>query len=155
MKFRYDLRNNYFKIFNESQGIVNFRNEIEKDLFSIDTYLNKCKSYVFLTLFIFVITLIFNFIDNDSLFTNILWILFALMVGMVTVIIFLFFVSYHDQKKLPHSGEIQFSKTGIMDISDSGLKIGMDWSLVDYAVVTDTIIVILSKTNMYFHFFYL
>lgn len=152
MKFRYDISKNYFSIFNQSQGIVTFRKEIEKDITKIDTYLNKCKSYLFLVFILLVVALLFNFIDNTWLISELLLSLFAISAALVTILVSVFLFSYVSQSKLFHSGEIQFSKTGILDISDSGVKIGIDWDLVDLVVMTDSIIVILTKTNFYFHF---
>lgn len=152
MKFKYDISKNYFSIFNQSQGIVTFRKEIEKDVSKVDTYLNKCKSYLFLVFVLFVVALLFNFIDNTWLISELLLSLFAICAALVTILVAVFIFSYIGQSKLFHSGEIQFSKTGILDISDSGVKIGIDWNLVDLVVMTDSIIVILTKTNFYFHF---
>ena len=152
MKFKYDISKNYFSIFNQSQGIVTFRKEIEKDVSKVDTYLNKCKSYLFLVFVLLVVALLFNFIDNTWLISELLLSLFAICAALVTILVAVFIFSYIGQSKLFHSGEIQFSKTGILDISDSGVKIGIDWNLVDLVVMTDSIIVILTKTNFYFHF---
>lgn len=152
MKFRYDISKNYFSIFNQSQGIVTFRKEIEKDISKIDTYLNKCKSYLFLVFGIFVVALLFNFIDSEWLISELLLSLFAICAALVTILVAVFVFSYFSQSKMFHSGEIQFNKTGILDVSDSGVKIGIDWNLVDLVVMTDSIIVILTKTNFYFHF---
>lgn len=152
MKFRYDISKNYFNIFNKSQGIVTFRKEIEKDPLKVDTYLNKCKSYLFLVFGLLLVALVFNFIDSEWMLSELLFSLFAICAALETILVAVFIFSYLSQSKLFHSGEIQFSKTGIMDISDSGVKIGVDWNLIDLVVMTDDIIVILTKTNFYFHF---
>ena len=77
----------------------------------------------------------------------------TLFLGIVLVgLLVVFFLSYFQNKKIFHSGEIKFDKNGILDTSDSGVRIGVDWGLVDLVVVKDKIIVLLTKTNFYFHF---
>lgn len=152
MKFKYDLSRNYYQIFNESQGIVMFRKEIEKNIYNIGTYTDKCKKFVFMLICFLLVALFFNWLIPYTVFTKVMWFLFALMASIVTLLILMFIVSYNDQKKLLHKGEMQFSKAGILDISDSGIRLGVTWDLVDFAVITDSVIVILTKTNFYFHF---
>lgn len=152
MKIKYDISKKSYDLFNESQGIVTFRNDILKNIYNIKTYTEQCKKYILILIIILGITLIFNLISPYSIFTKILWFLFAMMAAIVTMFIFVFIYSYNQYKSLKHSGEIQFSKNGILDISDSGVRTGVTWELVDFIVITDTIIVILTKTNFYYHF---
>ena len=77
---------------------------------------------------------------------------FAILCAFVVALLVVFFMSYFQQKKLFHSGEICFDKNGILDNSDSGIKIGIKWDLVDLVIVKDKIIVLLTKSNFYFHF---
>lgn len=152
MKFRYDINDDYFNIFNESQGIVTFRSEIEKDPYKVDTYLGKCVDYSKIVFVLLVLTLIFNFINSEWFISKIILFAFAILCAFVVALLVVFFMSYFQQKKLFHSGEISFDKNGILDNSDSGIKIGIKWDLVDLVIVKDKIIVLLTKSNFYFHF---
>ena len=152
MKFKYDINDDYFNIFNESQGIVTFRSEIEKDPYKVDTYLGKCVDYSKYVFVLLVLTLIFNFINSEWFISKIVLFAFAILCAFVVALLVVFFMSYFQQKKLFHSGEISFDKNGILDNSDSGIKIGIKWDLVDLVIVKDKIIVLLTKSNFYFHF---
>lgn len=152
MKFKYDINDDYFNIFNESQGIVTFRSEIEKDPYKVDTYLGKCVDYSKYVFVLLVLTLIFNFINSEWFISKIVLFAFAILCAFVVALLVVFFMSYFQQKKLFHSGEICFDKNGILDNSDSGIKIGIKWDLVDLVIVKDKIIVLLTKSNFYFHF---
>lgn len=152
MKFKYDINDDYFNIFNESQGIVTFRSEIEKDPYKVDTYLGKCVDYSKYVFVLLVFTLIFNFINSEWFISKIVLFAFAILCAFVVALLVVFFMSYFQQKKLFHSGEISFDKNGILDNSDSGIKIGIKWDLVDLVIVKDKIIVLLTKSNFYFHF---
>ena len=152
MKFKYDINDDYFNIFNESQGIVTFRSEIEKDPYKVDTYLGKCVDYSKYVFVLLVLTLIFNFINSEWFISKIVLFAFAILCAFVVALLVVFFMSYFQQKKLLHSGEICFDKNGILDTSDSGVRIGVKWDLVDLVIVKDKIIVLLTKSNFYFHF---
>ena len=152
MKFKYDINDDYFNIFNESQGIVTFRSEIEKDPYKVDTYLGKCVDYSKYVFVLLVLTLIFNFINSEWFISKIVLFAFAILCAFVVALLVVFFMSYFQQKKLFHSGEISFDKNGILDTSDSGVRIGVKWDLVDLVIVKDKIIVLLTKSNFYFHF---
>ena len=152
MKFRYDITDNYFQVFNESQGIVTFKSELEKNPYKVDTYLGKCFSYGKFVLISGIICFLLNLINSEWFISEISMFLFAILTAFEVGLLVVFFLSYFQNKKIFHSGEIKFDKNGILDTSDSGVRIGVDWGLVDLVVVKDKIIVLLTKTNFYFHF---
>lgn len=152
MKFRYDINDNYFDVFNESQGIVTFRQEIEKNPYNVDTYTGKCISYMKVVLVLLVISVILNLINTEWFLSKFFLFAFAIICSFVVALIVVFVLSYFQQKKMFHSGEIKFDKNGILDTSDSGIRIGIDWSLVDLVVIKDKVVVLLTKSNFYFHF---
>lgn len=152
MKFRYDINDNYFDVFNESQGIVTFRQELEKNPYNVDTYTGKCISYMKIVLILLVISVVLNLINTEWFLSKFFLFTFAIICSFVVALIVVFILSYFQQKKMFHSGEIKFDKNGILDTSDSGIRIGIDWNLIDLVVIKDKVVVLLTKSNFYFHF---
>lgn len=153
MKIKYDLEKNYFNLFNEAQGIVTFKKDIlKKTDKKVLSYTGKCLSYLKIILIISIFTLIFYFIDNNSFFTKTLLYLLALIFGLLTIMVVVFIAGYQDAKKRKNSGEIQFSKNGILDVNSEGIKIGLPWNYIDFVVITDHVICILTKAPFFFFF---
>ena len=152
MKFKYDFNDNYYNLFNEAQGIVTFRSEMEKDPYKVDTFTGKCLDVFKIVAIVFVVTVIFNLINSEWFISEFVSLLFAVLAAFLVGLIIVFIISYLQQKNVDHSGEVKFDKTGIFDYSNSGVRIGIDWSLIDLVVVKDKIIVLLSKSNFYFNF---
>ena len=77
---------------------------------------------------------------------------FAILAAFLFGLYIVFIMSYFQQKNVTHSGEVEFDERGIFDCSDSGIRVGIDWKLINLVVVKDKIIVLLSKSNFYFSF---
>lgn len=152
MKFKYDFNDNYYNLFNEAQGIVTFRSEMEKDPYKVDTFTGKCFDIFKVIALVFIVSVIFNLINSEWFISEFLFLLFAILAAFLFGLIIVFVISYLQQKNVDHSGEVKFDKNGIFDSSNSGVRVGIDWSLIDLVVVKDKVIVLLSKSNFYFNF---
>lgn len=152
MKFRYDNDDNYFELFNEAQGIVTFKSEIKKDPSKVDSYTGRCFDVLKLVGVLFVVALIFNLINSEWFISEFAMLTFAIFAAFAFGLYIVFFISYFQQKDLTHSGEVEFDERGLFDKSDSGIRVGIDWNLIDLVVIKDNIIVLLSKSNFYFSF---
>lgn len=154
MKIKYDLSKNFFKTYNEINGIISLKKKIlEEKNVKIKGFIRQLFDiiiYCDISIFAFVCFLDlcgFN-IANFSL-------LFDLAVLIFLVVMYhmhLFFIQYRKNKELLHIGELEINSEGIVDKSDSGLSVSVIWSQIEALVISKNAIVFIVKNSLWMIF---
>jgi len=148
VKIKYNLEYNYFSFYNEAQGIVMNKKAILKGLKEIKSYTKIGNDYLKKLGILFLLFVFVTFLPIPSFFKTIVNLLFCLFIGVMVSYYAIFYLSYLEDRKRCHRGELQFSKTGIIDVTDDGVKIGLPWHLIEFAVMTNQLICFVTKTNV-------
>lgn len=149
MKIKYDLDKNFFDIFNIVSGIMLVRKRLEKDPYClVNTYTYMCGKLLKWTILEVLLMVLFVWINPVWLLSKMLVFLGTLLLGIVVICYIGFTVSYFDKKKIKHVGELQFSKTGIMDTNEDGIKIGLPWNKINALIVTDKVLCFTSDVSI-------
>ncbi len=148
MKIKYNLEYNYFSFYDEVQGILMKKKEILKGSKKIDSYTKEGMKYLKIIGILFVLFLISILFPVPTSFETIIKVLFSLSIGIIVAYYAVFYLSYFEDRKRCHRGELQFSKTGILDVLDDGVKMGLPWHLIDFAVITNKVVCFVTKTSI-------
>ena len=143
MEIKYDLTKNYFKYFNESQGIFMERNNLKNDKY-IFNYLEKNILNIVLAIIIYLINISLFYKNNNLVYTLIDFLCFMLAVLSIFCIINFYCIYLKSKKKL-HKGTLIIDDYGITDYSDDA-KIGFSYEKIDKIVVGKNTITILTNS---------
>lgn len=150
MRIKYDMNSNYFKCYNESQGIITKREEIIKNpKIKLQGYLERGIIYLILVCFVIAFTAISSYIITESLDVRRLIEMTCVLLGFMAFYFAMFFVSYSVENKKIHSGELEVDAEGIKDFSDSGMIIGFGWNNIKAVVIRKHTISILTDSPIY------
>lgn len=146
MEIKYDLTKNYFKYFNESQGVFIKRNNL-KDNTKVTNYITYFIYNIILSIVVYFINVIFLFHKFNILYTLIEFICFILFFLSIFCIIN-FFCIYMNSKKSIHKGIIKIDEFGITDYSEDKINIGFNWDRIKNIVVSKNCITIIQDSNL-------
>lgn len=145
MEIKYDLTKNYFKYFNEAQGVFIKRNNL-KDNQKITNYITYFIYNIILSMVVYFINVIFLFHKSNILYTLIEFVCFMLFFLSIFCIIN-FICVYFNSKKAIHKGIIKVDEFGITDYSEDGVNIGFSWDKITHIVVNKNTITIIQNSN--------
>jgi len=145
MEIKYDLTKNYFKYFNESQGIFIKRNTL-KDNQKILGYLEFFTKNILISIVVFIINVLVLFNKNNFFYTIFEFICFMLFF-LSTFCIINFLCIYMNSRKNIHKGIIKIDEFGITDYSEDGVNIGFSWDNITKIVVSKNTITIIQSSN--------
>lgn len=149
MKFNYDIKNNFFKVYNIINGVYMMKKTLKK-------YPNKkVKGYVFylllllLSMFLcFLIICVFiglnsseiNHEKNIQITTKIFGYLFC--VPLLFLLIFM--IGYWTENKRFKKGTLVVEDDGLLDSSD-GMTLKYDWNKIDFVFFLKDLVIIIPK----------
>jgi hypothetical protein len=143
MKIDYEIKNNTCKIYNEIQGMALSKKRIKKN----KKYLKFNSILLIQLIIIFIISIINLFISSN----NNLYLVFAeLNAFLITFLIFeivLFYLMYYLFRRNLLVGEVLIDDYGLLD-SNSNVKTGMSWKMLECCVITKNGVYFLTKKNM-------
>lgn len=145
MEIKYDLTKNYFKYFNEAQGVFIKKNKLQDDI-KVVNYLTNFMYNIVLAILIYLINVIFLFHKFNILYTIIEFLCFMLFFLSIFCIIN-FICIYLNSKKVIHEGIIKINDFGITDYSKDGVNIGFSWDKITHIVVNKNTITIIQNSN--------
>ena len=148
LKIKYDLSNNYFKYFNEANGVsIKKKLLLKKDL-KLETATKIFFKY-FIILFIISIILI-TFYVNSNVNIYIIFGKIFLFVSFLSLYIILLIYIQSKSKQNSQTGEITIDENGISDKSIDNKKISMAWENIELVAVTKNTITILTNFQILF-----
>jgi len=151
MKIKYDMSDNYFKCYNESQGVILSKDEIIKNpAMKIYNYIEKGVITVILTLvLLFILFLSINIIGNNVFIKTTIVICFIILLLMI-IYFLIFYISYSVEKRREHIGFLEIDSEGIKDFSSDGIIIGFNWDNIKAIVIKKNTINVLTTNSIYF-----
>lgn len=148
MVIKCNLRNHYFRYFNEARGVALRRDKI---LRNNKTWIGKYSDYILLIdLALLILIGVSCYIKSIEAF------IFGMML-LVLTIVFNIYVLLNTlsiirfRKKNNYDGEIILSKEGLSNSSFYGIKLTFEWKKVKAIVVKGKTVVILTDTPIYFY----
>ncbi len=146
MEIKSDLKNNYFKIYNESRGVVLNKSLVLKKKSA------RCLAYfdmmAMLLFWLLIMTVAVCFGVNR-------WLVFVLL-AIDLVVLFVPIIrtigNYRWKKANGFKNTVVIDKEGITDKSFKDIKITMGWNKIKAIVVKTYSITILTDTRIYFYF---
>jgi len=148
MKIKYQMPNNFFKMFNEFSGITSTKNQIIKNPN------NKIHGYIYMTvvssMLLFIIMLIFAFIfyNNDIITSYIINVGSFVLTFYLIFNLSIFFSNYTLIKKTLASGVLILDENGITDKNDNGVTINFAWESIKLIVFTKNVITVLGDSTI-------
>lgn len=145
MKFKYTLNDHYVKYYNEAIGVSILKKKLKKKK-------TKVRSYISYITFLFVWIFSFLFISSIICFWFDFQILFDLFCSLM-VFCFLFYILFFLMFFLgvfknwnSKEGFLEINSSGISDHLENGMSIEFPYSMIDFVVITKSLLVIVTKT---------
>lgn len=132
---KYNLDNNYFKSYDEAQGImIDKKNLYVKPKRKIRSYL---KSVISFNIAVTIILGLFSCVNFFNLTIGLSALNFVLLIVLLTNLICLysFIRSYKLEKNKDHSGTLEINENGITDISNVGIIVSMKWEQIEALIL--------------------
>ena len=150
MQIQYDLTKGYFNYYNESQGIMIYRNKLLKNNnIKIHSFLMYLVKNVVFLLLPFAFDICFYLIDPENLFSKLLNILLCILIFLLIFYFFLFYIGYLKEKKKARNGILLFGEKGITDnINEKNVHI--KWKNIKALVIHKYTLTFLTDKNIYF-----
>lgn len=150
MKIKYDMNKNYFRCYNESQGVMMAKNEILKNpKAKIYNYVEKGIINILLVVIIYILSKILLFFDNTNMIVKMLNIIVIIALCLIILYFLVFFIGYFVEKSKNHIGNLEVDATGIKDLSDSGMIVGFTWDNIKALVIKKHTINIITDSSIY------
>ena len=148
MNIDYDLNENYFKCYNEAQGIILNRKKILKNpKRRITTYLGNAG---LLFLEIMLIFFICFFVDRTGYLTKFAYALLYFSIFSTTIYLLSFYYSYFLEKKKNHSGTLKFSSEELTDECIDGTIVTMKWDKIKALVIKKHALTFVTESQIFF-----
>lgn len=150
-KVKYDMSKNYFKCYNESQGMmINKKQVLKKKNKKVFGYLEQGLLFLLYTIIISILSKLLWFLDAENVFSDILSVFVALLLVWIAIYYVAFLIAYIHEKKKSHKGELIIDEDGITDISEEKVKVGLPWEKIQGVVATKTTVTIITNSPVYF-----
>jgi len=151
MRIKYDMTDNYFNCYNESQGIIVNKDDIIRNpKFKLHNYIEKGIINVLLIFVILIVSNLIFYIIGENIITKILNILSFIMLILMVLYFLMFYIGYSVEKRRKHIGALEVDADGIKDYSDDGMVIGFSWDNIKAVVIKKHTINILTDGTIYF-----
>lgn len=151
MRIKYDMDENYFKCYNESQGIIVNKNEIIKNpKFKLYNYVEKGLINILLIIIILICSKVLEYMLGPNIFTRILELISNVSLGLMILYFVLFYFGYSIEKGRKHEGYLEVDSEGIKDFSSDGMVVGFSWENIKAVVIKKHTINILTDNSIYF-----
>lgn len=150
MKIKYDIGDNFYKYLNIALGIYTSKKSLQKNPNKkIRSYTRTGLYYTCMALLLWIAGTILFTIHHNRIFLEI----FSSIMGALGIVIItyyiVFIITYFSNRKKVHSGILTISKEIITDVSNDNLSIQFGWDKVEFIVVTDDELVIVSNFQWY------
>lgn len=148
---KYDMSNNYFKCYNESQGImVNKKQVLKKKNGKVFGYLEHGLIFLLYTVLLSILSKLLWFMDNENVFSEIFSILVTLLFVFIGIYYMSFVIAYLFENKKTHRGKLVLDDEGITDITEEKVKVGLPWGNILGVVTTKNTLTIITDKPVYF-----
>lgn len=148
MNIEYDLNQNYFKCYNEAQGVILNRKKIIKNPKKrITTYLGNASLLFIEILAIFLICLM---VDRTGYLTKFAYFMLYFAIFATFIYLISFYYSYSLEKKKNHSGTLKFSSEGITDEAFDGTIVTMKWDKIQALVIKKYTLTFITDSQIFF-----
>ena len=148
---KYDMSNNYFKCYNESQGImVNKKRVLKKKNRKVFGYLEHGLLLLLYTVLISILSKVLWFMDSENLLSAVLSILVTLLFVFVGIYYISFLIAYLFENKKTHRGKLVLDEDGITDITEEKITVGLPWENILAVVTTKNSLTIITDKPVYF-----
>lgn len=148
MIIKCNLKNHYFRYFNEARGVALRRNKLLKNN---KTLVLKYSDYILIIDLVLIILIgISCYIESIEAF------IFGMMLLVLTIVfnVYVFINTLaivRFRKKNNYDGEIVLSKEGLSNSSFYGIKLTFEWKKIKAIVVMKKTVIILTDTPIYFY----
>ena len=150
MRIKYDMTDNYFKCYNESQGIIVNKDEIIKNpKFKLYNYIEKGIINIVLIIIIFICSRILSYMIGSNIITKILDIICIISLLLMVLYFLIFYIGYSIEKRRIHVGNLEVDAEGIKDFTADGLVVGFSWDNIEAIVIKKHTINILTDNSIY------
>lgn len=140
MKIKYDIKNNYYKIYGEANYLA-----INKKLY-LKNYSGKIRNVsnllIIISVMIYLMIIVFDFLNITFIF-NFLWLIFV----VVLYLIFVFLGGLKNFKRENLKGEIIINKDGITD--KSSIIVTFTWDKVELIGLTKNALIIITDSPIF------
>lgn len=148
MNIEYNLNENYFKCYNEAQGVILNRKKIIKNPKKrITTYLGNAGLLCLEIIIIFIICLV---VDRTGYLTKLAYCMLYFAIFAVFIYLISFYYSYFLEKKKNHSGTLKFSSDGITDEALDGTIVTMKWDKIQALVIKKHTLTFITDSQIFF-----
>lgn len=143
MKVKYNLSNNFFKYFNEANGIIFLKKKLLKNKRTkIESYLSIISKNAVI---ISIITTITYLLTSSSLIKHIITILFLINLVLYIFILFDLYFCFKSNSN-NHDGILTINKNGITDEGSNGNKVEITYQNIELIVITKNIIIFIANS---------
>ena len=151
MKIKYDMTKNYFKYYNESQGILLSKDEIlKKPKSRLYSYTERGIINLLLIFLFAIISRILYYFNINNVITKVLNIMLILASIFLVLYFVIFYIGYFVENRKKHIGNLEIDADGIRDLSDSGMVVGFSWNNIKGIVIKKHTINIITDNSIYF-----
>lgn len=151
MKIKYDMTKNYFKYYNESQGIMISKNEILKNPKSkLYSYTEKGIINLLLVILTGILSKILYYLGNNGIVTKVLNIIVIIALLLLLLYFTVFYIGYFIENRKKHVGNLEIDADGIRDLSDNGMVVGFSWNNIKAIIIRKHTINIITDNSIYF-----
>lgn len=148
---KYDMSKNYFKCYNETQGVMVKKKQILKqENKKVFGYLEHGLILLIYVVLISISSKVVWFMDKASIFSKVLTIVEAIAFLLITIYYISFIFCYLYESKKIHKGKLIIDEDGITDISESKVKVGLPWENILGVVTTKNALTIVTDKPVYF-----
>ena len=149
MKIRYESTKNFFKSFNEANGIMMKKNSIIKNPSKkIKGFLNIIIFNIFLTL-VFIILLTSIFVHNEIIYSYVM----NIGIGVLSLVVYYYLMSFSENysaiKKSRKPGYLIIDSDGITDESDTGITVKFNWASIELITITKNAITVIGDSIIF------
>ena len=150
MRIKYDMNNNYFKCYNESQGIIAKRDDIIRNpKIKLHGYIERGIIHLLLMAILLGFVAVASYLMTGSIDVKTMTLIASILIGLIVIYYIMFLISYSVENKKNHSGSLEVDAEGIKDYSDTGMVIGFSWDNIKAVVIKKHTVNILTDSSIY------
>ena len=149
MKFNYNIKNNFFKVYNIVNGVYMMKNALKKHPDKkVKGYLFYMLSLLLIIFLCFLIICVFiglnssevDYEKNIKIPTKI----FSYLFCVPLLLLLIFMIGYWTENKRFKKGTLVVEDDGLLDYSD-GMTLKYDWNKIDFVFFQKDLVIIIPK----------
>jgi len=151
MKIKYDMTDNYFKCYNEAQGIIISKKKLLSGKIKKNySYLTRGLFYLGVVLLFVLLIMILKYFSFDAYFISFISICISIQVILLILYFVIFIVSYNKEKNKKHVGSLIIDDKGITDLSFNGIDVCVSHDKVEGVVISKNTVTIIVDGPIFF-----